>query len=772
MRDWYSAAELAGVPGMPETRSGVIRAAKKGGWTSRKRTGRGGGRDYHRDSLPPETQAALRERETAAVVRELVAAAPVPAELAEPEPDAASEDASASAIDPEEARRARKAEGMRRFTALPKDAPKRQRAKAREWLVLRYLELARDPEQVLSKCAARERLCEQVNSASIDVPAAVLRYLPRYQSRRALDEATLQRWELAYHNDGVWGLTDGYGNRKGGGLIETQPEVLKIVLGQIVATPQITGKDIHQLLLAKAGLGELPQDIRLPAQRTLHQFLGQWRAQNRELWTLLTNPGRHKNHFQVAFGSHHASVHRLNQVWEMDSTPGDWLLSDGRHTVIGCIDLYSRRITLLVSKNSTAMAVGQCLRRSILGWGVPEMVRTDNGKDYVSDFIVSALQALEIRQELCIPFKSEQKGTIERALKTVCYGIAKLLPGYIGHNVAEREAIRSRQTFAERIMTPGDAVEVAMSAADLQRILDEWADAIYHQDPHRGEGMNGLSPLAKAASWSGAIRTVDERALDHLLLPLEGVRTVGKKGIRWDNRTYISATLGRYIGEQVTIRYDEADLGRIYVYGEDRFLCTAECPEMTGISRAEVTMAAQAEQRKWLKERSAELREFKKQQSKNTPEIVLKHRAKKDGKLVEFPHQTTAHQTPMLAAAAAAAEAAQAASAPDMRQDTPEQLAAKAELAKEMDAARAAQQAERQPAGLSAANVHVMPATPKARYMRWLRIDNERIRGDRHHSAEDVRWWESYPRSPEWRTQHMLAEDHPEAYDLFAGAAD
>lgn len=695
------------------------------------------------------------------MVRELVAAAPVPAELAEPEPDAASEDASAPAIDPEEARRARKAEGMARFAALAKDSPKRARAKAREWLVLRYLEMARDAELGLSKRAARERLCEQVNDGTLAVPPKVQHYLPCYQGRRALDAATLHRWELDYHHDGLWGLTDGYGNRKGGGLIETQPEVYKLVLGQLFAAPQSTGKDLHHYLQAKVGLGEIAGDIRLPAQRTLHLFLSRWRAENPDLWVYLTNPGRYKNHFQVAFGSHHAAIHRLNQAWEMDSTPGDWLLSDGRHSVIGCIDLYSRRLSLHVSKTSKAQAVGQCLRRSILAWGVPELVRTDNGKDYVSDFIVSTLRALEIAQELCIPFKSEQKGTIERALKTVCYGIAKLLPGYIGHNVAEREAIRSRQTFAERIMTPGEAVEVAMSAADLQRALDEWTASVYHQDAHRGEGMNGLTPFAKAAAWRGAIRTVDPRALDSLLLPLEGVRVVGKKGIRWENRTYISATLGRYIGDSVYIRYDEADLGRIYVYGEDKFLCTAECPEMTGISRAEVTMAAQAEQRKWLKEQSAELKEFKKEQSKNAAEIVLKHRAKQAGKLVEFPKQSTAHQTPMLAAAAEAAKAADAARAPAMREDTPAQLAAKAELAREMDAAKQAQ-----------SNVLVLPDGPKAKYLRWARINNERIRGDRHHDEATVRWWESYPRSSEWRAQNMLAEEYPEAYDIFAGAAD
>ncbi len=57
----------------------------------------------------------------------------------------------------------------------------------------------------------------------------------------------------------------------------------------------------------------------------------------------------------------------------------------------------------VVSKSSTAAAVKQVLRRSMLGWGVPEAVRTDNGKDYVSDEVDSLLCDLEIIHEICIP---------------------------------------------------------------------------------------------------------------------------------------------------------------------------------------------------------------------------------------------------------------------------------------------------------------------------------------------------------------------------------
>lgn len=62
---WYSAAELAGLPEMPASSSGVIRKAKRDNWASREREAQGGGREYQFSSLPEATRAALISREAA-----------------------------------------------------------------------------------------------------------------------------------------------------------------------------------------------------------------------------------------------------------------------------------------------------------------------------------------------------------------------------------------------------------------------------------------------------------------------------------------------------------------------------------------------------------------------------------------------------------------------------------------------------------------------------------------------------------------------------------
>lgn len=58
-QEWFSPAELAGLPGMPGTSRRVRDIAKQRRWTARPRKGRGGGWQYHLANLPAETRAAL-----------------------------------------------------------------------------------------------------------------------------------------------------------------------------------------------------------------------------------------------------------------------------------------------------------------------------------------------------------------------------------------------------------------------------------------------------------------------------------------------------------------------------------------------------------------------------------------------------------------------------------------------------------------------------------------------------------------------------------------
>lgn len=69
-REWFTAAELAGLHGVPGTQQNVKSKAKREHWNSRKRQAKGGGLEYHISSLPAETQAKLLAKQKPAQAAE------------------------------------------------------------------------------------------------------------------------------------------------------------------------------------------------------------------------------------------------------------------------------------------------------------------------------------------------------------------------------------------------------------------------------------------------------------------------------------------------------------------------------------------------------------------------------------------------------------------------------------------------------------------------------------------------------------------------------
>ena len=175
---------------------------------------------------------------------------------------------------------------------------------------------------------------------------------------------------------------------------------------------------------------------------------------------------------------------------------------------------------------SRATAIAALLRHCILEWGVPEAVRTDEGKDYTSRHVLGVLADLEIEHRPCPPYTPEVKPFVERFLGTLTRDLFASLPGFSGHDVAQAQALRSRKSFATRraerarIKESGEDDTViygaALSAEELQARCVSCCDTIYGRWPH--SGLGGISPFARRASWAEPVRQVhDERALDALL---------------------------------------------------------------------------------------------------------------------------------------------------------------------------------------------------------------------------------------------------------------
>jgi len=500
--------------------------------------------------------------------------------------------------------------------------------------------------------------------AELNVPADVR------QAVRSLSAASLARWQKTAEQRGGRWLAGRYGNRKGTGAIDRQQAISEAILGLIRVMPHIKAERVHQALSARfrdtlieitdPATGDVVQaPAQIPSVRSLQRWMQQFREREHAVLMANTNPDKYRSTYRPAFGDASAGIERLNQIWEMDSTPVDLMTTDGRCVVIGTIDVYSRRLKLLVSKTSRAVAVGLALRRAILAWGVPESVRTDNGSDYVSRHVTLGLSALGVQHWICDPFSPDQKPFIERALGTFLHDIVEVLPGYIGHNVAERKAIEARKSFAAR-QAGAETVRVEMSAKRLQEVCDQWCDHVYAQRTH--SSLNA-APAAIAAAWPRPIHRIeDERALDVLLAQLGGARKITNKGLRIDHLRYIAPELGPYVGDTVSVFHDpDGDLGRIVVWrqvgAEAEFLCIAECPEVTGVSRAEVSAKAKALARMETNATLAAMKEHaRRYRSADVARLILDDAIAHGQNIVTMPNASIPYTTPAIEQAAIAAE--------------------------------------------------------------------------------------------------------------------
>ena len=328
---------------------------------------------------------------------------------------------------------------------------------------------------------------------------------------------------------------------------------------------------------------------------------------------------------------------------------------------LGGIDVYSRRARILVARTSKAVAVAALNRAMLLDFGVPEEIKTDNGTDYKSKHVTRVVASLGIKQTFCPPFQPWHKPHIERFFGTFTRDLVELLGNFIGHDVAERQAIRDRQSFAERLMTRGEAVEISMNAAEFQRFCDAWTDTVYAHNAH--DGLDGRTPFEIAAAWPHPVRRIeDERALDILLAPAagdDGWRVVQKRGLLIDGAWFIAPELEAFVGERVQCLLHQ-DLGRVVVNGgaDLRFVCIAQCPERTGIDRAEVAAHARKRQQARVQEDRRRLKGVAR--AARTEDLVteiLVDRAQLAGKLALLPRPSEAHTSAGLSAAADAAAA-------------------------------------------------------------------------------------------------------------------
>jgi transposase InsO family protein len=715
MSDWLTLSDLAdlALPGFPATRKGWALIAEQEGWNrapgkARPSAGRGGGLEYHIDLLHGAALAALAAKTIGVVALS-------PADGAAAAAGEAAQKAAAGGPSPAAQLSLNAIEGRDARLAVLAAAEK-FRAGGR-----------------LSGQTADALFCSLYNEGRIDAEPWVR------ASVRKLSAVTLARWRrLKREGAGRLAVDRGVA-RRGKGKLEA---ARAFILALIVERPHITADHLREIVAAR-----FPA-LENVSHRTFQTFRSRIEREDKVLIARVANPDAFKSKYRLTGGSPH-QVERVNELWMIDASPADMLCVDGRHSVYLCIDIFSRRLVVYVSKTPRAEAVTLLMRRALIAWGVPERVKTDNGSDFIAKWTKSLFLGLGIEVELSDAFAPWQKGHIERAVRTFQHDLAPLLPGYVGHSVADRRVIEERKAFSARLgASDAEAFQVELTAKELQAYCDDWAANRYAHRAHSGIG--GATPFAMAQS--GAVRRIDNvRALDVLLAPIagsDGMRTVTKRGVKINYSHYLAPAV--LPGARVFVRMDPEDMGRAWLFSPDgqNYLGEAICPELAGIDPAAAVAEARARQKKLLEEGVAELRAgMRAIKPRDMVDTVLRRGAEKAGKLVEFPRAATPYTTPGLDAAAEAAGAMDEAAAEAVA-DAPSTSFSPSINRSENGSA-------------PAAPVVHLPETPQQRFRRARDLEARLAAGERL-ETEEALWLGSYRAGVEYQSMQTIFEDFGE----------
>lgn len=708
MKDAYATQELMDLLEIRQ-RSSIIRRAARESWQSRPRDGRGGGNCWIVASMPERTRLAIAARACPAACSTVNAPA-----------------SPASPVSP---------------LTLQGAAKTRAHARAAVVLAARVFTAA----SKMARTRALDEFVVRYNAGEIAVEPDVRAALP------SLCRNSLINWERRAQNQGMASLAGNFGqHRKGAGIIDSQPQVRQLVLGLIAEYPAISAElireDIERLAREQSG-------IRVPSLRRVQAWLANWKEQNPQLALYMRAPDRWRGQFMAACGSMYELITRYNQRWEYDGTPSDIMLNDGkRYAIVGVINVYSRELLLEVAETSTGQTVNNLTRRALLDWGIAEEVVTDNGKEFVGTEAQGLFLDLGIMPTILPPFRPDLKPAIERVFRSFSHHLLTLCPCYVGHNVATRQEIRERETFAKRLMDCKEPQELSMAISPeaLQEFCDDWCKSVYAHRAH--SGLKGKTPWQMRQEYTGEIaRIEDVRALDVLLTPLAtdgGWRSVGKKGIRAGSGYYDHAALGPYVGQRVQVRVNRADAEHACIFDEaGKFICEAVAMHgLESAKRREVSLAKRRTQKAAVNASAKEMREAaRKVDAPNAAQrIMAMHKARAaeiEAAAKPAAHTETTHTTPMLDSAARAAR---------LREGVPPR-AHEAEVA----AARALAVAQQ-----SAQEERWLPESPKAQYKLCRRLQAALERGDTV-PQEQAEWAKIFAGSNTYTGFAMLEQMQP-----------
>lgn len=418
-----------------------------------------------------------------------------------------------------------------------------------------------------------------------------------------VSEANLFRWQRAYKAGGAVALVDNRGkHRKSESKLE--PWMSEFVLDKFRAygagglnVAQLW-RDLHKEYFYRCGEPQNFPKFLCGAIKPLFdagvvkRYLDNYYADPaRRLEYVMITKGedKAKSYFQPAMGDQGEIITRRNQCWQIDSSPLDVMVRDGekgeaiRANVLSIVDVYSGRCVASIERKSNALGLIRLMWKALSKFGKPDFIKGDNGKDYLSDQFQHLLNGLGIDYDRAIAYSGDEKGFVERHFGTLQHGGISQTPGYIGFNLAMREAVEQRTPKKERHAKDENGLPKKTNLKyllTLQQVRDRFETEVLSWDL-MSVGRKRNSPINR---WNADDTPLKGVRLDEFMLHAGGLvpRVVSKKGINYEAMQFVSQFLPS-VGTEVFISENIDDVSSVFVFDRDgNFICEARdkniCP--------------------------------------------------------------------------------------------------------------------------------------------------------------------------------------------------
>lgn len=242
-----------------------------------------------------------------------------------------------------------------------------------------------------------------------------------------------------------------------------------------------------------------------------------------------------------------------NQVWETDHVQApvrvDVEGKPHRPWVTWFVDCATKAITgaVVTAGFPSRESVLAALRSAVLRTdpygpfgGLPEKVRMDRGRDFLSKAVTAAFQALDVAVEDLPAYTPHLKGTVEGLNRSVERMLLASLPGYVHQ---PRPGKRPG----------GPKEEVLLSCEEFTTRLLEWV--VWWNTEHHPRALQGRTPLQAWQQDPTPLREIPPQDLRTFTLEDAGTKKLTTHGVRFKGRSYMAAWMTGNAGITVRVRY-------------------------------------------------------------------------------------------------------------------------------------------------------------------------------------------------------------------------